>query len=45
MNKTRIEAVTFTDEQLKSKTKAFETETNSMKSEANRLRKEMSKFF
>jgi hypothetical protein len=38
----KAEALNFSIDQLKQKIKAFETETTSMKSEVNRLRKEMS---
>jgi hypothetical protein len=38
----KSEAEKLTMDQLKQRTKAFETETSSMKSEVNRLRKEMS---
>jgi 3-phenylpropionate/cinnamic acid dioxygenase small subunit len=37
------EAQSLTMDQLKQRVKALETETSSMKSEVNRMRKEMSK--
>ena len=41
----REDAEKLTMEQLKNRVKALETETSSMKSEVNRLRKEMSNKF